>query len=108
WMPGGNLSASNSGLSNGAYKVTITDAHGCIDTISGDIVINNTLMVTIAGPDSACKNQSVTLTASGAPVYLWSNNSSSAGITVASATSITYWVVGTQQYCTDSAKHTVD
>ncbi len=107
WAPGGNTSSSYSGLSNGAYKVTITDSHGCVDTITGDIIINNTLTVTISGPDSACKGQLITLTASGASSYVWSNNSSSTGITVSSSSTTSYWVVGTEEYCTDSAKHTV-
>ena len=72
WNPGGGTAASYTGLSGGTYKVIVTDAQGCMDTISGNIAIINNLTVSIAGIDSMCKGQSIVLTASGASSYLWS------------------------------------
>ncbi len=107
WTPGGATTSSISGLSSGNYTLTITDAHGCIDTISGNVGLNNTLVVTIAGQDSICKGQSVTLTASGATTYIWSTGSTNAGITLTPANSATYWVKGTTGVCTDSIPYKV-
>ena len=80
WNPGGASTSSLSGLSSGTYKVIITDANGCIDSISGNVGINKTFSVTVIGPDSACKGQNVVLTASGALNYLWSSGSTSSSL----------------------------
>jgi gliding motility-associated-like protein len=107
WSPGGSTNVLVTGLSSGHYKVTVTDAHGCIDTISGDIGVDKSFSVTVTGPDSICQGQSATLTASGATVYLWNNSSTYDTITVSPTTTTIYWVKATTGICSDSIEHTV-
>ena len=107
WNPGSNTNSSVSGLSSGNYTVTITDANGCKDTISGNVGINKTFSVTITCQDSICKGQNVTLIASGATTYIWSNSSTSSSITISPTGTATYWVIGSTGVCNDSIPYTV-
>jgi len=107
WNPGGSTNSSIANLKPGKYQVTVTDAHGCVDTLSGTIGLDNTLTVIIAGIDTICKGQSFTLTASGANSYVWSNASTAASITVSPPANVIYWVKGTIGVCTDSVPHPI-
>ncbi|MBK8625464.1 MAG: DUF11 domain-containing protein [Saprospiraceae bacterium] len=79
---------------NTTYTVTITDNNGCTDTASKLVTVKALPIVTVTGPD-ACQGGSTTLTATGGGTYFWSNNATTASITVTPASPTTYSVTVT-------------
>ncbi len=74
----------------GAYTATYTDANGCVSYASNSLVVNviplaNTPVITANGPTDFCQGDSVILSCSNAPSYLWSNGSTSNSITAAAS-----------------------
>jgi large repetitive protein len=71
---------------SGTYSVTVTNASGCAATSSPVVVTENAIpampAITAGGPTTFCEGGSVTLTASAADSYLWSNGATSQSITV--------------------------
>ena len=70
---------------SGQYSVTATNAEGCTATASTYVTVNALPIATISGITSICQGEITTLTANGGTSYLWSNNSTSASITVGTA-----------------------
>jgi PKD repeat protein len=73
---------------SGNYTVTITDANGCEATSSAVTVnVSNAPVPTVAinGATTLCEGETVTLTASTADSYTWSNNATTQSITVSTA-----------------------
>jgi hypothetical protein len=72
----------------GNYTVTVTDANGCSDT-SAPLAISVSALpvisITAAGPTTFCQGASVTLNASTAAAYNWSNGATTPSITVSSS-----------------------
>jgi hypothetical protein len=92
------------------YTVIGTSATGCRDTATLQITVNPTPAVTAsASSQSICPGGSTTLTANGAPSYVWMpGNLTGASITVTPAATTTYTVTGTNQFgCSDTALVTV-
>lgn len=78
WLPNGETTEDISNLSEGSYSVIVTDAAGCITTISDTIRESTELMATIVIGEASCGLCNGTATASitggTAPYsYLWSN-----------------------------------
>lgn len=97
-----NISVSQSGV----YTVTATNAEGCSAAASVTVTVNPLPSVSISGNSSFCQGDNVTLTATGASTYVWSNASSNAAITVSNAG--TYTVTGTDANgCNNTATKTV-
>ncbi len=97
-----NISVSQSGL----YTVTATNAEGCSATANVTVTVNPLPNVSISGNSSFCQGDNVTLTATGANTYAWSNASTDAAITVSSAGN--YTVTGTDANgCSNTATKTV-
>ncbi|MCR4856680.1 MAG: T9SS type A sorting domain-containing protein [Bacteroidales bacterium] len=97
-----NISVSQSGV----YTVTATNAEGCSATTSVTVTVNPLPSVNISGNSSFCQGDNVTLTATGANTYVWSNASTNTAITVSSAGS--YTVTGTDANgCSNIATKTV-
>jgi len=74
--------------SAGSYTVTVTNANGCVGTSAPVSVSINPLptpTVSASGPTTFCQGGNVTLTASPAASYLWSNNATSQSITVSTS-----------------------
>jgi gliding motility-associated-like protein len=96
-------------ISNTTYSVTGTDANGCTATASRDVVIASNLTINISPLNaSVCSGASVILTASGANNYVWSNNATTASITVSPISNTTYSVTGTDvNGCTGTATRNV-
>ncbi|MCC6768853.1 MAG: T9SS type A sorting domain-containing protein, partial [Bacteroidia bacterium] len=77
------------------YMVTGTDGNGCKNTASKTITVNPLPNVVIdASANSICFGMNVTLIASGASIYTWSNGVIN-GVPFAPNTTKTYTVVGT-------------
>ncbi len=79
----------------GTYTVTVTNAAGCSAPSSAVVVqlgIMTTPTITASGPTTFCDGGSVTLTASTAPAYLWSNGATTQAISVSSSGSYTVTV----------------
>lgn len=93
---------------NTAGTYTVTTANGC-GTDTATITISTlplpVAQITANGPLSFCVGGNVTLTASGGTSYLWSNNSTSASITVNTAG--TYTVTATNSCGSDATTVTV-
>jgi uncharacterized repeat protein (TIGR01451 family) len=90
------------------YSVTVTGTNGCSAVGSKLVNIFPMPTITIAGNDTICVNQSTVLTASGGSTYLWSNNATTASITVSPANTTTYTVTATDNNgCTNSQSITV-
>ena len=80
----------------GSYSVVGTNANGCSSASAPVSVSVNPLpevSINAGGPTTFCEGGSVTLTASGATSYLWSNNATTNSIVVTQAGS--YAVTGT-------------
>jgi hypothetical protein len=76
------LTAIATGLGAGSYSVTATDNVGCTATASATVNPPAGVSITAGGPTTFCNGGSVTLTASAASGYLWSNGETTQSITV--------------------------
>ena len=95
WSNGATTSSITVSAS-GSYSVVGTCAFGCNNASNAITVTVNplpTVAVTANGPNTFCAGGSVTLTATGATSYLWSNGATTASITVNASGS--YSVTGT-------------
>ncbi len=105
WSTNATTTSINASAS-GNYTVTGT-SNGCSASISQSVTVNPlpTVSVSTDGPTTFCNGNSVTLTASGASSYLWSNHASTDAITV--TTTGNYTVTGTDgNGCSASAAAT--
>ena len=109
WNNGSTTAAINvSPLSNTTYTVTVTALNGCTASVSRLVVVSPPLNVIIIGNNIVCLNQSTNLTASGGSTYLWSNQATTASITVMPVINTTYTVTATDvNGCTASQMITV-
>ena len=95
---------------SGTYTVTVTNMHNCSATASVTVTVNPLPIVTITGESSICKDDYATLTATGASTYRWNdgNTSSTKTVNSNSATTLTYFVTGTDNNsCSNTANKTV-
>ncbi|MFN5417369.1 MAG: T9SS type A sorting domain-containing protein [Flavobacteriia bacterium] len=75
-------------ISSGSYFVQITDANGCSATSSTETVVVNPLpiaSISTSGSTTFCEGSSVTLSASPANSYLWSDGSTNQDLNVISS-----------------------
>jgi gliding motility-associated-like protein len=78
--------ATATGLGNGTYVVTVTDAHGCVDTAHVAIVQTPTLSISMSSNNVVCNGQangSATVVANNGVspfVYNWSNGNTTSSI----------------------------
>lgn len=97
----GTVGSSNVVSAGGTYSATLTDANGCtaIDSVT---VTVHPLPNVYAGPDTVfCLGDTVTLTATGATSYLWSNGATTASASFTTPGMVT--VTGTNaQGCSSS------
>ena len=77
------------------YTVTVTSGPGCINTDQVTVFVNDHPIVDAGNTQIICDGESVTLTASGADAYLWSNDMTGASITFIPTSTESFSVVGT-------------
>lgn len=98
WQPG-NQTGSSIVVTPGAstvYVVTGANNMNCVSNSNLAVVVFSVPNVSgIASNTALCPGNSVTLSASGANSYLWSNGSTSSSLVVNPASSSTYSVTGT-------------
>lgn len=94
WAPGNDTTQTLLVTEDGAYSVTVTDIHGCQNTESATVTLNDEVQPDL-GPDvSACGVLTLDAEYNGAD-YLWSDGSTDQTLTV--TTPGTYWVSVTDQ-----------
>jgi trimeric autotransporter adhesin len=105
WSTGATTTAVTA-RTTGTYKVTVTNASGCVDSTMIAVTTNARPVAAIAGATAICAGDSTIFTASGGGTYAWSNAATTAGITVKAAG--TYKVVVTNASgCVDSTTRTL-
>lgn len=95
--------ANASGLAQGNYSVTITDANGCTATDTVNVNQDPPPVAGISGNTNLCAGESTTLMASGGGTYLWNTFQSNPSISITPASSSGYSVIVTSGNCTDTA-----
>jgi gliding motility-associated-like protein len=86
------------------YGVSGTCSNNAVVSVS----VNTTPTITIAGTNTLCSGNSISLTASGANSYSWSTGASTSSISVSPTVTITYSVVGTStNTCFSSASQAI-
>ena len=104
WSNGATTSFINVNTTN-TYTVTVTAV--CGSSTASQAIVVNTIPVTVIsanGPTTFCQGTTLTLTASGASNYLWSNGATTPSITVTQSGN--YTVTGTNN-CGSSTDATV-
>ena len=107
WNNGSNGSTiAVSPTVNSTYTVSGTDNNNCINSATTivNVIANPSLMVTSS---TVCEGQTVTLTASGATSYSWSNGVYASSISVSPLTSTVYNVSGALSGCIGSGNASV-
>jgi gliding motility-associated-like protein len=94
WSNGSN-NANTTVNSSNTYTVTVTDVNGCTNTASEQVTVNPIPVPVISanGPVTFCSGSSVTLNATGANSFVWSDGT--LGSTLNVTQSGTYYVQGT-------------
>ena len=105
WMPGQQTTQSITVSTPGNYSVVVTNAMGLTAT-SAPVTVSVTTsalvpMITSSAPLKLCQGNSLTLTASQADTYQWSNGSTNRSITVSTAGS--YSVAATAGGCSGTS-----
>jgi hypothetical protein len=92
---GSGQSQTVSPTSTSTYTVIGTDANGCQNTSTVEVIVNNLPVVSAGSDQQICDGNNATLAASGAINYVWSNGPTGATQTVSPNTTTTYEVTGT-------------
>lgn len=103
WSPSGGNTATATNLNAGTYTLAITDANNC--ALSSSLSITQPAAVTLTATASSpaiCNGSSVTVNATGANTYTWTNGISN-GVAFSPTVTTTYTVNGTDgSGCTGS------
>ena len=112
WDTGGNSSSiAVNPSSTTTYNVTVTDGGTCTGTASVTVTVDSTPIVDAGVDQDICDGGSLTLTANGATMYLWSTNETTASINITPVSSGYYYVTGTNTgtcFAVDSVYITVN
>jgi len=97
----------NPSVSN-TYTVTGQDANGCRNTSTLAVAVNQPPTVGISGSTVVCLGGTVTLTASGAASYTWTNGVTGPSLTTSPGGTSSYTVIGADSNgCRDTSAFTV-
>lgn len=93
--------------SSTTYTVTGTNSNGCTNTSQTTVTVNPVPAVNAGSNQTVCAGSQVTLTASGASSYSWSNGVTN-GVPFVPSSTTTYTVIGTNSNgCTGQSQVTV-
>jgi len=98
WMPGNSTGPSVSVNPNITtnYIVQATDAHGCSNSDTVQVLVHPTPVVSAGVDQSICNGATASFTATGANSYTWyPGNVNSSTISASPSANTAYWVVGT-------------
>jgi len=106
--------ASAQATNAGTYTLTVTNANGCINTTTTDVIVNPLPTIVVTNP-TVCVNQTINLSATGGTAYTWTGpNSYSSPLQNPSITNASTVMAGaynvtvtSAQGCTASATSTV-
>jgi hypothetical protein len=107
-----NTGSNNSGIaisptSNTVISVAATNSIGCISNATVGITVNNNPTLTVVtSTNVTCLGKTVTLTATGANTYTWTNNITN-GVSYSPSVTATYTVIGQNACSTASAVTTI-
>ncbi len=105
---GANGSVIFSGITDGNYELKLYANNNYIVLDSTDITVLDESPLTVTADLAMCEGSVVSLTASGADTYLWSNGSAGPTINVSPTITTLYSVIGTNNSgCTSSGQVTV-
>ncbi|MEY4903479.1 MAG: hypothetical protein RLZZ292_1294, partial [Bacteroidota bacterium] len=106
----GQTTASINNLGAGTYIITATDPNGCTAQATTSLqVYPPTTTIVTASATTVTLGQPVTLTATGAASYLWSNGATGSILTLNPSQTITYSVTGTDANgCTSISTITIN
>jgi hypothetical protein len=109
WMPGNLVgSPSVSPSTTATYTVTGTDANGCSNTASFEVLVNPLPLVSASGTSPICEGGTSTLSGSGADTYEWMPGNLVGSPSVSPSTTATYTVTGTDANgCSNAASFEV-
>lgn len=112
WQPG-NLSGSAQTVNpttTTVYTMTATDANGCTNTATTEVVVNQLPPIVITPTLSAiCLGFNTTLNVSGASTYAWQPGNLTGSPSVSPSTQTTYTVTGTDvNGCVSTSSVTID
>lgn len=112
WMPGGAASQTITGLANGQYTVTVTDANGCIQISTASVNVPPPIVLIASGVNGSCGNSNGTASinaSGGTPAYSYSWQPGGAvSQTITALAAATYTVTMTDSKgCTQSASQVI-
>lgn len=95
--------------SNTSYSVTGTSSFGCVgtNTAIASIVVQANPTVSIAGSNTVCVGNIISLTANGASTYTWNTGAQTNTISPSISSNTNYTVTGAVGTCTSNAIKTV-
>ena len=94
WIPNVSTSTVATGLGAGVYTVNVLDINNCLGTQVFTLTQFNNPTVTVSGSTAKlCAGESLTLTASGATTYSWSQGSNNASISITPSVTTAYTVI---------------
>jgi hypothetical protein len=115
WLPTGTFLGSNSGTvtvsptSNTTFTVMGTNSQGCTTTATANVVVHTTppSLSVSSSTNSTCLGKAVSVTASGAFTYTWTNPGVVNGQTFVPSTTTVYTVMGQNGCGTATAAITI-
>lgn len=91
------------------YSVSGTSSLGCVSGAQTtlNVVVANTLTLSVSGPTAVCLGQSTGLTASGATSYTWNTGATGNSLSISPTVNTTYTVTGASPTCSNTKVYSI-